>query len=373
MRIGLVLDDTLDTPDGVQQYVLGVGNWLAEQGHNVHYLVGATSRTDIEHIHSLSRNLKVRFNGNRMSMPLPTSRARLQKFFAEHHFDIIHVQVPYSPFMAGQLLKVVPKTTAVIGTFHILPYSRAVRLANHALGIWNRRSGRRFDRLLAVSEPAREFAVKTYGYKEMEVVPNPIRLSQFAAAHSDGENLNVTFLGRLVERKGALQLLKAIAYLCEQKLYEGDFAVHIGGKGELLGQLQAFAAAHGLSDLVRFHGFISEETKADFLAAADIVAYPSLGGESFGIVLLEAMAAARGVVLAGNNPGYASVMTPFADQLFDPRDVRAFAELLARWLADDAGRKTTMEKQKAYVKRFDINLVGERLLEIYDQALQSRR
>src|ERR1700760_451276 len=109
MKIGLVLDDTLDTPDGVQQYVIQVGTWLTAQGHEVHYLVGATERTDIPHIHSLSRNLKVKFNGNRMSMPLPTSKRTLKRFLHEQQFDVLHVQVPYSPFMAGRLLLSAPK------------------------------------------------------------------------------------------------------------------------------------------------------------------------------------------------------------------------------------------------------------------------
>ena len=111
MKIGLVLDDTLDTPDGVQQYVLQVGAWLTDQGHEVHYLVGQTARTDIPNLHSLSRNLKVRFNGNRMSMPLPASRRKLRAFLQEMQFDVLHVQVPYSPFMAGRLLSVAPAST----------------------------------------------------------------------------------------------------------------------------------------------------------------------------------------------------------------------------------------------------------------------
>ena len=69
MKIGFVLDDTLDSTDGVQQYVLTLGKWLKDQGHDVHYLVGATKRRDIPGVHSLSRNMSVRFNGNRMSMP----------------------------------------------------------------------------------------------------------------------------------------------------------------------------------------------------------------------------------------------------------------------------------------------------------------
>ncbi|MEJ0073018.1 MAG: glycosyltransferase family 4 protein [Candidatus Saccharibacteria bacterium] len=158
MKIGLVLDDTLDTPDGVQQYVLLVGGWLSEQGHDVRYLVGNTTRTDLKGVHSLSRNLKVKFNGNRMSMPLPSSKRRLRAFLQREQFDVLHVQVPYSPLLAGRLLAVAPSSTAVIGTFHILPYTRLVTLANRLLAVLNRRSGRRFDRMLAVSAPAAAFA-----------------------------------------------------------------------------------------------------------------------------------------------------------------------------------------------------------------------
>src|SRR6185369_17609889 len=92
MKIGLVLDDTLDTPDGVQQYVVRVGSWLAAHGHDVHYLVGHTTRHDVQNVHSLSRNLRVKFNGNRMSMPLPASPRRLRAFFATQKFDVLHVQ-----------------------------------------------------------------------------------------------------------------------------------------------------------------------------------------------------------------------------------------------------------------------------------------
>lgn len=374
MKIGLVLDDTLDTPDGVQQYVLQVGSWLSDQGHEVHYLVGETVRTDIPHIHSLSRNLKVRFNGNRMSMPLPGSKRKLRKFLNEEQFDVLHVQVPYSPFMAGRLMLAAPASTAIIGTFHILPYSRMVTVANYALGILNRRSGKRFDQVLAVSAPAGKFAQKTYGYVT-KVLPNPVRLAQFADAASTSQDVNIVFLGRLVARKGALQLLQAVAYMRDQALYEGPFKVIIGGKGELKPVLEQFIREHNLTDIVTLAGFVAEEDKANFLAAADIAVYPSTGGESFGIVLLEGMAAARGVVLAGNNPGYASVMQPYPDQLFDPGDVKTFAARLAWYLDEDhqAARERAAMLQHEYVRHFDVEVVGANLLATYAQALQSRR
>lgn len=371
MKIGFVLDDTLDTPDGVQQYVLTVGTWLAEHGYEVHYLVGHTDRTDIPGVHSLSHNLHVKFNGNRMSVPLPTSKRRLRSFLEQQNFDVLHVQVPYSPFMAGRLLRAAPKRTAVIGTFHILPYSEAVRLANRLLAVLNRASGRRFDRMLAVSAPAREFAERTYGY-DAEVVPNPLPLKQFSGVESTSLTTNIIFLGRLVQRKGAMQLLEAVQLLLRERMYDQDFRVFIGGKGELMPDLAMFIEVNKLEDKVKLSGFVQEADKPEFLAAADIAVYPSLAGESFGIVLLEAMAAARGVVLAGDNPGYASVMQPYPDQLFDPRDVTGLAEKLAWYLDHPAARARASELQQGYVKRFDIENVGAQLMAIYSEAVEAR-
>jgi len=149
--------------------------------------------------------------------------------------------------------------------------------------------------------------------------------------------------------------------------------VIIGGKGELLGKLEQFSAEHHLQDVVSFAGFVAEADKAAFLAQADIAVYPSLAGESFGIVLLEAMAAARGVVLAGNNPGYASVMQPYPEQLFDPADTQRFAEKLAWYLNHPLDRARAAELQHQYVQHFDIGVVGAELLRVYTKALQSRR
>ena len=107
VKIGLVLDDSLDRTDGVQQYVLCVGQWLQLRGHEVYYLTGETTRTDPKRIHSLSRNVKVRFNGNQLSVPLPASYSKLRRLLTQLDLDVLHVQVPYSPFMAGRLLRLV--------------------------------------------------------------------------------------------------------------------------------------------------------------------------------------------------------------------------------------------------------------------------
>ncbi|HTH72515.1 MAG TPA: glycosyltransferase family 4 protein, partial [Candidatus Pristimantibacillus sp.] len=105
LKIGLVLDDSLDKVDGVQQYVLIVGRWLTAQGHDVHYLVGETKRTDLPGMHSLARNVKVRFNKNRMAIPLPANLRAIRALLKREQFDVLHVQVPYSPALAGRIIK----------------------------------------------------------------------------------------------------------------------------------------------------------------------------------------------------------------------------------------------------------------------------
>lgn len=103
VKIGFVLDDTLDSTDGVQQYVRCVGEWMRQRGHQVYYLASATSRTDLENIYSLSKNIKVRFNANQLSIPLPAGYSKLRRLVEQLELDILHVQVPYSPFLGEGL------------------------------------------------------------------------------------------------------------------------------------------------------------------------------------------------------------------------------------------------------------------------------
>jgi phosphatidyl-myo-inositol alpha-mannosyltransferase len=373
LKIGLVLDDTLDTPDGASQYVQTVGKWLARQGHDVHYLVGMTKRRDIPQVHSLAHNIKVKFNGNVSSVPLPASKRRLRKLLDTERFDILHVQTPYSPFLAGRLIRLAPRRTAIVGSFHVLPYTRAVVMANRLLALVNRRTAKRFSAMLANSPAARDFARSVYGFDPV-VVPNPFPLADFSIKPplADGP-LNIVFLGRLVARKGAGQLLAAIAYVRDEKLTETACKVIIGGKGPLRTELESFVANHQLQDVVTFSGFVAEADKAAFLAQADIGAFPSVSGESFGISLLEALEACRGVVLGGDNPGYRSVLQPLAaDQLISPNNTEAFAKQLAAWLHDKAARDRAAVAQKAYVKQFDIEIVGRKILSVYTQAVKGR-
>ena len=375
LKIGLVLDDSLDKPDGVQQYVLAVGAWLSDQGHDVHYLVGQTLRSDIANVHSLSRNVSVRFNGNRMSPPLPTSRRLLRELLEREQFDILHVQVPYSPWLAHRLITAAGPRTAVVGTFHIVAYSRLVKLATHGLALWTRRSLKRFDAVFSVSSAAQDYARATYGLVT-SVLPNVIDYERFHAAaplKRAAQPLQILFLGRLVPRKGCQQLLAAVAVLVATRPKVPAFKVMICGKGPLEAQLKDYARRHGIADRVQFVGFVSEADKPRYYAAADIAVFPSSGGESFGIVLIEAMANGRTAVLAGDNSGYRSVLHERPDLLFNPHDVTALADKIKTYLVDASARRASAAWGEAYSQRFDTAVVGTKLVAAYNQALQKRR
>ncbi len=375
LKIGLVLDSGLDKPDGVQQYVLAIGEWFRIQGHDVHYLVGQTRRRDIEGIHSLSRSIDVRFNGNDGSIPLWAGKSKLRRFLRTGRFDVLHVQTPHHPLLAQRIILAASRRTAIIGTFHIAPYNWLSTIGNKALGVWLRPSLRRFDKIVSVSAAAADFAGRTFGIKT-EILPNVVDYRRFHSAKPlpeyDDDVLTILFMGRLVQRKGCQRLLEAIAALQGRRDLP-KFRVVICGKGPLEARLKHFSEQHGLNDVVMFTGFVDETDKPRYYASADIAVFPSRGGESFGIVLIEAMASGRAVVLAGDNPGYHSVMAPQPKLLFDPEDTNALSDALAGLMLHPELRQTVRTWEADYAKQFDVAVVGAKLLDIYTRALRKKQ
>lgn len=368
MVIGFVLDDTLDKPDGVQHQVLTIGEWMRSRGHEVHYIVAATERTDIPNIHPVSRFVNLTFNGNGVRTPLPASRGAIKKVLKEIHFDAIYVQMPFSPLLGGKVIRALPKNTKLIGMFHIAPYGRISNAATRALGLVSRRYLKYFDHFTFVSEAARDFAKKTFKIHGV-YIPNCIDVAKMAKgkkrkAYASGKSKTIVFLGRLVERKGALYLLKALAYMKGRGTLPENTRVLIGGKGPLKEKLETYSKAHGLDNYVEFLGFIHDDDKADLLASADVAVFPSTGGESFGIVLIEAMAAGAGIVLGGDNIGYQHVLSDSPNSLFDPKNTIQFASILHTALVDAARIKSINSWQQKTVHQYDVTIVAKKLLSL---------
>lgn len=370
LKIGFVVDDTLDKTDGVQQYVLTVGSWLAKNGHEVHYIVGQTKRTDIPNIHSVARNVAVKFNQNNLSIPLPANGKKIRQLLQHLDLDILHIQAPYSPMMAAKVIRLAPEKTKIIGTFHILPFSRFERIATHILGMFMRRNVRRISVMLAVSEPARQFAEETYRLPA-RVIPNAVDIAQFqsnmVADAKKPKIIKIVFLGRLVPRKGAVELLQAVAQL--PKEYKEQVRIFIGGKGPLTQTLEGIIHTNKLDAIVELVGFVDESKKADFLGSADIAVFPSISGESFGIVLIEAMAAGAGVVIGGDNPGYRTVLGDCPECIIDPKNVDLFSDKLLQFMSDTSLRQNIHHKQQRALQNYDIQRIGPRLLKEYQRKI----
>lgn len=144
LRVGLLIDDSLDRPDGVQQFVLALGNWLTSQGHTVHYITGSTQRSDLANLHNIGRTVNVRFNGNRLTTPLPASRQKVKELIKKLDLDVLHVMVPYSPLLAGRVISAVPddSKTAIVGSHMIYPESRLVTVGAAALAAIQKRQSK---------------------------------------------------------------------------------------------------------------------------------------------------------------------------------------------------------------------------------------
>lgn len=364
LKIGIVFDDSLDKPDGVQQYILTVGNWLLSEGHEVHYLVGKTVRKDIPNVYSLSRNINVTANGNQMSIPLPTSRRKLKQHLNAQQYDVLHVQVPYSPWLAHRIILAAPNSTRIVGTFHIVAFSKLIKLATKLLSMWTKRSSVKFSRIVSVSTAASEYALDTYGITT-KVVPNVFDFKRFESAAPLLpliEPIRILFLGRLVERKGCQDLLEAIRILVTNADIP-EFRVVVCGKGPELYKLKAYALAHSLP--VEFAGFVTEKDKPGYYASADISVFPSTGGESFGIVLLEAMASGKSAVIGARNSGYESVMSQRPSQLFKIHDPQDLAHLLQILMQDNKLRAEYAAWGLEFSRQYDIHTVGKHIIMLY--------
>lgn len=373
LRVGIVYDDTIDRPGGIGLYVLTLGDALRRRGHHVEYLLGHTRARNVAGAptHSLATNVHVRFNGNALSMPAASRRRRLSEVLEQGRFDVLHVQVPYSPLMAGRLLTLADSSCAVVGTYHVSSDRLLARLGARALRVLKRRSIGRLDSLMAVSRTAAEFA-QTWSRMPVDaIVPNLLDLDSCRPALSGPCDADVVFVGRLVPRKGVDYLLEAMARLPAHRS-GGAVRATILGDGPLRARLERQARRRGLHDTVRFVGEVDEQTKAQALGGAKVACFPSLYGESFGVVLLEALAAGAQAVIAGSNAGYAELLAGRGG-LIDPRNTGGFAKRLAELLDDESERVALGASQRQMLGRFDVDVVVEEVLAVYERALAARR
>lgn len=363
MRVGLVCPYSLDVPGGVQNHVLGLAGYLASHGHQPHVLApGAwgppAGRRSAEpaaiRFTSAGTAVPVPYNGSIARVNFgPLSATRVSRWMRGGGFDLLHVHEPITPSVA--LLALWAADCPVVATFHTAtPRSRSMRLAGGAL----RAAIEKIDAGIAVSEAARRVVVEHLG-RDAVVVPNGFRFADFArpgAPYRGGTVPRITFLGRVDEPRKGLGVLLAALPAVRSAL--GPVDVVIAGQG-------AAAVPAGC----RMLGAVDDAEKARLLASTDVFVAPHLARESFGIVLLEAMAAGAPVV-ASALPAFADLLRGPAGEpvgrLFPIGDSAALARAVVETVRDPVPERTWAAVRHA--RRFDWERVGAKITAIYRAA-----
>lgn len=374
MRVGLVCPYNYFRPGGVQHCVRDLANGLEKRGHYVRILA-PKPRTKTAN----SDNRLILLGGSaELNTPFHTKAdfgitkdiERIDKLFSEERFDVLHVHEPGIPFLGAQLLA--RSTAKNIGTMHAtLPENMVSKSFEKLMTPIAKFIEPKLDAVTAVSSVAKNIALGYVPQANIQIIPNGIDVDAFRATKLIKTRASriktILFIGRLEKRKGLRHLLDAYTKLAEQR---NDLRLLIVGDGHLRSRLEARVSKYKIPR-VQFLGFVSEKQKIDLLQNADLFCSPALYGESFGIVLLEAMAAGC-VTVAGNNPGYKSVMIERGKlSLIDPLNTDEFAERLELLLFDQGVRELWLEWAAKYVRQFDFDRVVGQYEELYKRVNRS--
>lgn len=372
MKIGLVIDDYMARPGGVQEYVRGLYRYLLQHGHQaVIFSSAGGSPTDDLRLIPLGSALPLQGSGSSTSIPVTfASAARLRELLAREHCDVLHVMAPYSPTLSGRLL--LHSQAAHVMTFLVAIEPGLYRRLLGALALVQWRSLRRFAARIAISTTAAETARALYG-GSYTLIPCGVDTAQFRPELAPlpglrGAGANLLYVGRLEQRKGVVHLLRAFARL--QRQYP-TLTLLIGGDGPERAALERLALQLGLSG-VRFLGYVPAADLPHLFASADLFCAPATYAESFGIVLIEAMAAGLPIVAAAN-AGYAGLLAAHPGNLLvPPGNDRALAGALAALLEQPDYCRALGQRNQSAALRYSWQVVGQQLVQLYQQLIDAR-
>ena len=354
LRIGIVSPYSLTIPGGVQQQVLGLARSLRAKGHEVRVLGPCDGPPPDAFVTPLGNSLPTAVNGS-IAPLAPDASAALRTIRAlnDEAFDVVHVHEPLvpGPSLTALLVKMAP----VVATFHSAGESAAYRTFSRQLK-W---VASRIDIRVAVSKDAVELAQRYIG-GDYEVLFNGIELGDYSTPSTSPRENAIFFIGRHEERKGLSNLLEALAKL------PPDVRLWIASDGPQTAELKTRFASDTRIDWL---GRISDAEKISRMGRASVFCAPSLHGESFGVVLLEAMAAGTPVV-ASNLDGYRNVATDDETALLvETGNVASLASALARVLVDSRLSARLTANGREHAQRFSMNALADRYIEMYERAL----
>lgn len=379
MKIALVSPYDYPYPGGVVNHIFYLDREFRRLGHDVRIIAACS-----EDVGDIPRQV-IKVSGSIAHVPFAGSVARItlsprvyrrvKKILKQEQFDVIHLHEPMTPTLPLSVLRHVPLSpqSVVVGTFH------AYRESNHPGYEYIKPIFERFfDRLdgrIAVSEVVRDFLIP-YFPGDYRIIPNGIDVERFGdpalrpIERFDDSKRNILFVGRLDKRKGFKYLLQAFAQV-KKAVPEARLMVVGAYDKEDKAPYVLYARQHRLRD-VRFIGYVSEDDLPRYYRTCHVFCAPSTGFESFGIILLEAMAAGKPIV-ASNIAGYRSVLEDGEEGLLvEPEDERDLAEALIRLLQDPAQRRRMGHKGQAKATAYSWQKVAQQVLDYYQELLERK-
>lgn len=362
-RIGIVCPYGWDTPGGVQSHVGDLAQYLIRQGHFVSVLAPAVDEENLpDYVTSAGRPIAIPYNGAVARVLFgPIAFSRVRQWIANGNFDVLHLHEPAIPSIS--LLACWAAEGPMVGTFHAAAKRQKVTFAVAPIlePVIEKLTAR-----IAVSEAARE-TLTEHLETDAIVVPNGI----YADLYRDGvidqrwTGNTLGFIGRFEEKRKGLDVLVAALPSIIAKF--PDLKVFVAGPGdaqEVLKEIDPY-----LHSRFEFLGRISESEKANFLASVGLYIAPNTGGESFGIILAEALAGGASVV-ASDIPAFDSLLGHGAyGTLFASEDSQDLAMKVIALLGDEEGRRAIAQRGKKYAQEFDWDVVAEKIYDVYEMAM----
>jgi phosphatidylinositol alpha-mannosyltransferase len=365
MKIGLVSPYDYSYPGGVNVHVSYLAHEFALMGHQCKVIAPCHKKSISyfgEDAISVGRPFPVPRNGSLARITIsPWLPVELKKVLKEGNFDVVHIHEPFVPLLS---LSALLESNAInVGTFHAYwSKPRAYWLLQSIFGRWLPK----LQGKIAVSEAAMQY-VSRYLPGDYRIIPNGVDIDFFSPRvlpleeFCDGK-LNILFIGRLEKQKGVDHLLRAYAKVKNQF---PQVRLIIAGPGvKLRHKYEEMVKDNNLAD-VAFVGFVPKEQLSSYYASADICCFPATSGESFGIVILEAMASGKPVV-ASNIEGYNEVLSHGEEGLLvPPKDEEALAQALLSLLKDESLRQVMGVKGRAKAEEYSWAKVAQKVIDYY--------
>ncbi|MGC2654968.1 MAG: glycosyltransferase family 4 protein [Mycobacterium sp.] len=361
MRIGMVCPYSFDVPGGVQSHVLQLAEVMRGRGHTVSVLAPSSPHAGLpDYVVSAGKAVPIPYNGSIARLQFsPMVHGKVRRWLTDGDFDVLHLHEPNAPSLSMWALRVAEGP--IVATFHT---STTKSLTLTVVRGLLRPMHEKIVGRIAVSDLARRWQMEALGSDAVEI-PNGVDVAAFAGAPQlDGyprPGKTVLFLGRYDEpRKGMTVLLDALPKLVQ---HFPDVEVLVVGRGY---EDEVRDAAGGLVRHLRFLGQVDDAGKASALRSADVYCAPNTGGESFGIVLVEAMAAGTAVVASDLHAFRRVLRDGAAGRLMPVGDGAALAEGLIDVLSDDAARRRYTDEGRRAVGRYDWPVVADQIARVYE-------